>query len=91
MPAMATSTDASKKASNVDLSNLFVADKAARADAAAALAQKAKNEGVLYFQEIGLTAALVKVSSDLSSLSRQISEKLIPFLAFDILFIIGSW
>ena len=49
--------------STFDLSTLFVADKAARNQAAESLASQSKNESISWFEEIGLTAALVKVSS----------------------------
>ena len=48
--------------STFDLSTLFVADKAARNQAAESLASQSKNESISWFGEIGLTDALVKVS-----------------------------
>ena len=61
MSPAATSTAASGKAGAFDVATLFVADKAARDEAALALAAAAKKEGVTFFASIGLNDALVKV------------------------------
>lgn len=73
MPAMAPSTTHStgaKISAHSDLfdpKTLFVADKAAREDAAARLASLSKNEGVALFGAIGLPHALVEALTDKKS------------------------
>lgn len=63
MSPAATSTATPAKAGDFDVATLFVADKAARDEAALALASAAKKHGVEFFGSIGLNDALVKVSS----------------------------
>lgn len=62
MAPAATAAASSAKAGAFDVATLFVADKAARDEAAVALAAAAKKEGVEFFQSINLTDAIVKVS-----------------------------
>lgn len=63
MAPAAASAAPSAKAGAFDTATLFVADKAARDEAAVTLAATAKKEGVEFFHHIGLNDALVKVSS----------------------------
>ncbi|WWC95921.1 hypothetical protein V866_002788 [Kwoniella sp. B9012] len=65
-PAAAPSAT-SAKAGAFDLATLFVADKAARDEAAVELANAAKKNGVEFFGQIGLNDALVKALTDKKS------------------------
>lgn len=61
MAPAASSAAPAAKSGAFDLATLFVADKAARDEAALSLAATAKKEGVEFFSHIGLNDALVKV------------------------------
>ncbi|WRT67620.1 uncharacterized protein IL334_004592 [Kwoniella shivajii] len=65
-PAAAAAAPSSK-AGAFDLATLFVADKAARDEAAVDLATAAKKNGVEFFGQIGLNDALVKALTDKKS------------------------
>jgi elongation factor 3 len=67
MAPAATSAAPSAKAGAFDTATLFVADKAARDEAAVTLAATAKKEGVEFFAHIGLNDALVKALTDKKS------------------------
>lgn len=67
MAPAATSPAASTKGGDFDVATLFVADKAARDEAAVALAAAAKKSGVEFFGSIGLLDALVKGLTDKKS------------------------
>lgn len=62
MAPAATSAGSSAKAGAFDVSTLFVADKAARDEAAIALATATKKEGVEFLGQIGFCDAVIKVS-----------------------------
>ncbi|KAK4686258.1 elongation factor 3, partial [Tremellales sp. Uapishka_1] len=62
-----TSPSASPKAGAFDVATLFVADKAARDEAALNLATVAKKEGVEFFGSVGLCDAIVKALTDKKS------------------------
>jgi elongation factor 3 len=62
MAPAATSPEATGKTGDFDLATVFVADKAARDEAALALTNAAKKEGVEFFASIQFNDAVVKVS-----------------------------
>ena len=61
MAPAATSPTSPPKSGAFDVSTLFVADKAARDEAALSLAAAAKKEGVEFFASIGFCDEVVKV------------------------------
>jgi len=62
MAPAATSAGSSAKAGAFDVATLFVADKAARDEAALNLAAATKKEGVEFLGQIGFCDAVIKVS-----------------------------
>jgi elongation factor 3 len=67
MAPAATAAASSAKAGAFDVATLFVADKAARDEAAVSLAVTAKKEGVEFFQSINLCDEIVKALNDKKS------------------------
>lgn len=70
-PAVAAATDAPIKPGSFDVAPVFVSDKAARDEAALALAAQAKKEGVEFFGSIGFNDAVVKVGPSQSGDGRK--------------------
>lgn len=74
MAPAATSAGSSAKAGAFDVATLFVADKAARDEAALNLAAATKKEGVEFLGQIGFCDAVIKVSYLTTLLDRTLTD-----------------
>ena len=74
MAPAATSAGSSAKAGAFDVATLFVADKAARDEAALNLAAATKKEGVEFLGQIGYCDAVIKVSYSTTLLHRTLTD-----------------